>query len=386
MSDIGPVSLDEARDVVSPIGCCCSSTSRRSRATAACSSASPQQARGRTFRVVFVPGLAERMFPQKPHEDPMMLDARCATPLGADLAKQEDRGQAERLLLRLAVGAATERLWLSYPRIDIAESRPRVPSFYALDVMRAITGRIPNHEELQESAAQKGAPAWRGRRRRIRRWRSTISSTISPSCASCCRRTAAKVRGHAHYLLRLNDYLKRSVTARWGTRALAVDAVRRRHAGQQPHEADARLAAAWRSAYSLSALQKFASCPYQFLLSAIYRLEPAEEPEPLQKLDPLTRGALFHEVQAEFFRAMKAAGRLPVTSRDLARGARARSTRIVAGRRREVSRDGSRRRSSACGATRSPTSPRTCASGRGGCRMRATGCRPTSSTASACSD
>jgi ATP-dependent helicase/DNAse subunit B len=71
-------------------------------------------------------------------------------------------------------------------------------------------------------------------------------------------------------------------------------------------------------AYSLSALQKFAACPYQFLLSAIYRLQPAEDPEPLQKLDPLTRGALFHEAQADFFRVLKKDGRLPITDRDLA--------------------------------------------------------------------
>jgi len=71
-------------------------------------------------------------------------------------------------------------------------------------------------------------------------------------------------------------------------------------------------------AYSLSALQKFAACPYQFLLSAIYRLQPAEEPDALQKLDPLTRGALFHEVQAEFFRALKSEGRLPLTEQNLA--------------------------------------------------------------------
>jgi tetratricopeptide (TPR) repeat protein len=51
-------------------------------------------------------------------------------------------------------------------------------------------------------------------------------------------------------------------------------------------------------------LQKFSTCPYQFLLSAIYRLEPSQDPEPLQKLDPLTRGALFHKVQAELFRAL----------------------------------------------------------------------------------
>jgi ATP-dependent helicase/DNAse subunit B len=58
--------------------------------------------------------------------------------------------------------------------------------------------------------------------------------------------------------------------------------------------------------YSVSALQKFTTCPYQFTLSAIYRLEPNDRPEPLQRLDPLTKGAIFHEVQAAFFRALHA--------------------------------------------------------------------------------
>jgi ATP-dependent helicase/nuclease subunit B len=64
--------------------------------------------------------------------------------------------------------------------------------------------------------------------------------------------------------------------------------------------------------YSLSALQRFATCPYQFLLATIYRLEPWDEPEPLVRMDPLTRGSLFHKVQAEFYRAMKRSGALPI--------------------------------------------------------------------------
>ena len=127
----------------------------------------PQQARGRTFRVVFVAGLAERMFPQKPHEDPMLLDARCASPLGAGLRRPGGSRPTERLLLRLAVGAPTERLWLSYPRIEIAESRPRVPSFYALDVMRAITGRDSRPRGAAGARRDRGRRrCWRGRRRR----------------------------------------------------------------------------------------------------------------------------------------------------------------------------------------------------------------------------
>src|SRR5207342_405185 len=113
----------------------------------------PHQARGRSFRVVFVPGLAERVVPQRPREDPLLLDEhRRAT--DPDLVCQDDRANAERLLLKIAIGAASERLYLSYPRMDVAETRARVPSFYALDVMRAITGRVPDHRVLAADAAE----------------------------------------------------------------------------------------------------------------------------------------------------------------------------------------------------------------------------------------
>src|SRR5207244_9055516 len=74
-----------------------------------------------------------------------------------------------------------------------------------------------------------------------------------------------------------------------------------------------------RRPYSLSALQRFATCPYQFLLATIYRLEPRDEPEPLMRMDPLTRGGLFHRAQAEFYRALQADGALPVTKDALPR-------------------------------------------------------------------
>lgn len=243
----------------------------------------------------------------------MMLDEEMRRPLQAGLVEQDDRAKAERLLLRLAVGCATEGLWLSYPRIEIAESRPRVPSFYALDVMRAITGQIPNHEALQERAAEQGGASLA--------WPSPLDPTTAIDdlehdlavLRELLQADGGKVRGHAHYLLKLNPNLKRSVTARWGrarSQWTPFDGITRINSLTKPMLDLQRLNA---RPYSLSALQKFSACPYQFLLSAIYRLEPAEEPEPLQKLDPLTRGALFHEVQAEFFRALKSAGRLPVT-------------------------------------------------------------------------
>lgn len=312
MGAIGPVTLEEVRDVLAerlrtldehpPVH-------RYGRVFVG----SPHQGRGRAFRVVFVPGLAERMFPQKPREDPILLDKEMREPLDAGLFLQDDRAKTERLLLRLAIGAATDRLWLSYPRIDLSGARPRVPSFYILDVMRAITGRIPNHEDMQRSAARAGGarldwPAPADAATAI----DEVEHDLSTLRALIERRDRQAVRGHAHYLLRMNDALRRSVTMRWAkarSRWLPQDGIVRATPQIRPMLDLQRLTA---RPYSLSALQKFATCPYQFMLAAIYKLEPGDEPVPLQRLDPLTRGALFHEVQARFFRDLHARNKLPV--------------------------------------------------------------------------
>ncbi len=317
MSAIGPVTLEEVRDVLADrlrtldehppdqrYGCVFVG--------------SPHQARGRAFRVVCAPGLAERMFPQKPREDPLLPDKEMREPLGSGLAIQEDRARTERLLLRLVAGAARERLWLSYPRIDLSGARPRVPSFYVLDVLRAITGSIPNHEEMQRAAARAGGatldwPAPFEPATAIDQVEHDLS-TLRLLLKTPDRHA---VRGHAHYLLRLNPALRRSVTRRWArarSRWLPQDGIVRATPATKALLDSQRLAA---RPYSLSALQKFATCPYQFVLSAIYRLEPNEEPLPLQRMDPLTRGALFHEVQAGFFRELHAKGRLPIAESDV---------------------------------------------------------------------
>src|SRR5262249_14567306 len=68
---------------------------------------------------------------------------------------------------------------------------------------------------------------------------------------------------------------------------------------------------------SPTALQHFAACPYRFFLQAIHRLEPREEPEPIEMIDPLTRGGLFHEVEYELLTALRSAAALPVNERNL---------------------------------------------------------------------
>src|SRR5881296_3107858 len=310
---IGPVALGEVRDVLAgelttlaerPPG------DRYGRVFVG----TIEQARGRSFEIVFLPGLAERIFPQKPREDPILLDA-LRRELGAALATQDERGRRERLLLRLAVGAARRRLHLSYSRIEQTEARPRVPSFYALEVARALTGRVPEPQRMErEAAAAAGArlawPAPDDPARAIDEVEHDLA-TLRGLLAS------GEARGRARYLLELNDALARSLRtrwARWRGRFTPADGLVRVADGTRETLAAARLGA---RAYSASALQKFAACPYQFFLSAICRLEPRPEVAPVVELDPATRGHLFHRVQADAMRALTDQKQLPLTASTL---------------------------------------------------------------------
>ena len=262
MADVGPVTLEEARDVLHDrlVTLDWDPPARRYGRLFV---GTPHQARGRSFRVVFVPGLAERVVPQRPREDPLLLDERAARARTRALVGQDERGGAERLLLKIAIGAATERLYLSYPRLDVGETRARVPSFYALDVMRAITGQRarPPRARGRGGGGGRREPR-RGRRRAIPTAPSTISSTTSPSLKPLLdSRDPASVKGHAHYLLGLNEALRRSVISRWARGRTAwstSDGLIRSRRRSPRRSTQHRLA---QRPYSLSALQRFATCP-----------------------------------------------------------------------------------------------------------------------------
>ena len=320
MASVGPVPLEEARDVLQDRLLTLEQQAPDDR-YGRVFVGTPHQMRGRAFRVVFVPGLAERVFPQRVREDPLLPDdARRET--SDELVTRRDRTAAERLLLRLAIGAATERLYLSYPRLgaEMGDLRPRVPSFYALDVMRAITGRVPDHRTLaSEAAAEAGAslawPAPRDPARAVDDFEHDLA-VLKPLLDT---HDPASVKGQARYLLELNEALRRSVISRWARgrgRWSTSDGLIQVSPGTSSALKGNRLG---NRPYSLSALQRFATCPYQFLLAAIHRIEPWEEPQPVIRMDPLTRGSLFHRAQAEFFRALEAGGRLPVTTENLGR-------------------------------------------------------------------
>lgn len=272
-------------------------------------------ARGLEFDVVFIPGLAEKVFPARVIEDPLLPDeARKA--LGG-LATLDSRVANERLALRLAVGAATRHAALSWPRIDLENARPRVPSFYGLEAIRAAEGRLPGFDELRNRAeaggrARLGWPA-------PEHPKDAIDDTEYDLAvlANVKGQDGEASRGAANYLLQANHHLKRALQARarrwlkrWTPADGLVDPDPDTLAALARHQMGAR-------SFSPTALENFSSCPYRFLLQAVHRLRPREEAIALETIDPLTRGSLFHEVQFEVLTELRNQGQLPLDPRNL---------------------------------------------------------------------
>ncbi|HJU09328.1 MAG TPA: PD-(D/E)XK nuclease family protein, partial [Candidatus Binataceae bacterium] len=314
MAPVGPVSLDEVKLVLAErLGRLTHQPPRRRYGSVYVAQA--EDAYGLSFDVVFIPGLAERLFPQKLIQDPILSD-RLRQMLGGDLTVQDDRRVKERLALKLAVGAASKAVVLSYPRLDIDQGRPRVPSFYALEAIRAAEGRLRGFEELGLVAStvrelRLGWPAPKDPGEAIDNAEFDLALLDK-----LVDQEPARTIGTANYLLtskHCNPHLARSLRARarrwlkrWTVNDGLIDPDGTGKAALLKHGFAKR-------SFSATALQKFAECPYRFALYTIMKLEPREEIEPVEAIDPLVRGAIFHKVQFEVLSRLRKDGSLPVT-------------------------------------------------------------------------
>jgi ATP-dependent helicase/nuclease subunit B len=309
MDAVGPVSLDEVEAVLQDrlrflrrdqpstrYGCVFVS--------------SPEEARGRFFEVTFLPGLAEGIFPQRASEDPLLLDLYRAR-IAAGLLRQDDRVAQERLLLHIAV-ASCAHLEFSYPRVDVGQSRPRVPSFYALEILRAAEGRLPDLHEFERRAAASsqtrlGWPAPADPDKAIDD--AEFDLAILDQVSSLPRNARP---GAARYLVECSPVLARSLRTRWRRWHRAWSAA---DGLVDPDPATLALLPRFglkERTYSPTSLQQYAACPYRFFLHAVHRLRPREDAVPLEQLDPLTRGALFHSVQQALLEELRSLDLLPL--------------------------------------------------------------------------
>ena len=249
---------------------------------------------GVDFPLTIVPGLVEGGFPAAPRQDPILLDAERRRLPGLPLV--EEARELERVRFALAVGSGARRVVLTYPRIDAESGRPRVPSFLVLDLLESVTGRRHDFETLEAFPGWRtvplhpAPPSARERPLDEREWLVTRALAARPDPELLLNQLAGARRGLA------------AIRSREGTDVLTA------YDGLLARGVDLGVAP-----MAPTALERYASCPFRFLLERIYRLEAVEEPDRILMMDPRDRGDLVHAILEATFRQLAESGALPLT-------------------------------------------------------------------------
>ena len=231
--------------------------------------------------------------------------------LSVSLATNDARADQERLALRLAIGAASKRITFSFPRYDADKGRQRVPSFYALEVVRAAEGELLGFDELTRRASTHGLGGHAARRDSVDRSEFDMSwlhelraqGPRADAAAALLSGTSARVARAA--AMRQRRWAAGTWTAADGL-VLSPNDVARLSA----HRLEER-------PYSPTTLQHYAACPYRFYLAALLRLAPREDVAAIEALDPLQRGRLIHEAQRGVLLKLKNQGALPLATAEV---------------------------------------------------------------------
>lgn len=260
--------------------------------------------RGASFRLVLVPGLVEKSFPRPAREDPVLLDderraINREAASSAYLPLKIERAPEDRLLFQLAISAATERLVLSYPRVDSSNDRPRIPSFFMLQAAEALTGRRINYEGFDSLPAPlyrrasliPGAGLDADQALDEHEFSLTFMHPLRGS-------RAAAMRAH----LKKDMNVKRAVemfSSRYRSDGFdRFDGMIGKLGGEYVSRLDR---------ISTGSLESYTECPYKFFHEKVLRVRKEALPEDPILITPIDKGTVFHALMASFadgFRAL----------------------------------------------------------------------------------
>jgi ATP-dependent helicase/nuclease subunit B len=241
---------------------------------------SAASARTLQFPYLFFAGLDERSFPAPEHEGHLYSEAQKEQlqQQGLPIPLRTDRHRNEMLLFYEVLSRATRHLWLSYPAVN-QRAEPLLPSPYLEEVQRLCgpqaTRPAPTQLTPVPLPVRAGRPA----------------EPLSPAEFRILAVERA-LRGRVRWLSALDllpglqmihDRARREGFGRFEgiVSSRAAQAVLRRQFGPS------RL-------WSVSHLEQYATCPYQFFLQHVLHVEPL--PELILDIDRLQRGGLLHRL------------------------------------------------------------------------------------------
>ena len=263
------------------------------------------RARGIPFKTVVMPGMVEKQFPPAVRQDAILLDhereainrAVSGSETGPVPLKSRRRLEEERLLFRLAAGAATERLILTFPRLEMVTAKERLPSSFLLATVEAITGERTDFEGLERFKGFTRVPLSRIASENPADALDLVEFDLSRALGDLRRRKPDSI-------LTMREASKTFARAldleaeRWGKRTFTCydGFICTKDARKELKDCYSIIG----KEVSPTRLETFATCPYQYLLGNIMDLEDLVEPEHAHELSPLDRGALVHDILYKF--------------------------------------------------------------------------------------
>lgn len=249
----------------------------------------PYRARERPLRVAAIMGLTERVFPRRLVEDPFLRDderqaLREAADLELDL--QRHRADDERLLFYLAVTAPAEYLILSFPRTT--HEADAMPSFYLDDVHRALPDVVTHTRTLSDVAPRPAEAVLPGDQ-----LLAACADLFAPEPEQDPEKRQQREQRATELMtacLQVNPSAERQIHLLLATRNLPP--------APRLCAPDLRSDLARRSeSLSVSELETYQHCPFQYLLQHVLALRPEAS-----GAGPRVQGELLHTVLRRYFR------------------------------------------------------------------------------------
>lgn len=252
-------------------------------------------ARGLSFRVLFVLGMNEGVFPRAIREDAFLRDRDrevLESDLGYKVSQKLTAFDEEKLLFTLLVGAARERLYCSFQRAD-ENGRALAPSWYLGELERALheSDRACETVDIPRSVSEKAATAPYQRENLLlpTEWAIRLSlqgRDPTPLIEAFARLPAIYRQG-------------RKVVAeidRSGDRLLAYDGALTDFQNYWERYCERGV--------SPTALETYARCPFQFFARHVLGLAALDRPEEILGPSPAEFGELGHGILHSFYAAL----------------------------------------------------------------------------------
>ncbi len=258
---------------------------------------SASAARGLSFRVLFILGMNEGVFPRTIREDAFLRDRDrevLETDLGYKVNQKLTGYDEEKLLFTLLVGAAHERLYCSYQRAD-DNGRALAPSWYVEELTQALTGQSCEIVTIPRSLIEKAASAPFDRQDLLLPDELAIRLTLQNQDPTSLIEATGNLPALYHQGRQLVAILDQS-----GDRLLAYDGQVGELTGYWKHFSERGL--------SPTALETYARCPFQFFARQVLGLQPLERPEEALGPSAVEFGELGHDILNGFYAALMDGG------------------------------------------------------------------------------